>query len=268
MTESSGSTRLHVYMASCGVASRRKCEEMIAEGRVAVNGQTVSRQGEKIDPASDVVTVDGKRLAQTTTRLYIALNKPAGFICTSQDPLGRPLAADLLGSIARKNRLFSVGRLDFSSSGLILFTNDGSFAREVAHPSSGIEKEYLVETKRPVTRELLEQFRAGVVFKGVHYRIERYTIKGPMRMAIVLREGKNRELRNMFAARRIQVRRIHRMRIGSVVLGQLAPGEFRFLARREVAGLLDSRAPARDDAAIGRSQKRGATRGRGEGRLR
>lgn len=242
--ENSGPKRLQVFMASCGVASRRKCEEMIAEGRVAVNGKIIARQGEKVDPSSDVVTLDGKRLAGSTGHLYLALNKPPGFICTNEDPFGRPRAVDLLGAIGRKNRLFSVGRLDFTSSGLIFFTNDGEFAREVAHPSAGIEKEYLVETRQPMTRELLDEFRAGVTYKGVRYRIERYSMKGTMGAAIVLREGKNRELRNMFAARRVQVRRIHRIRVGTIALGTLAPGEFRFLARKEVARLLEARTAA------------------------
>lgn len=254
--ENSGLKRLQVFMASCGVGSRRKCEEVIAEGRVAVNGTTIVRQGEKIDPASDVVTLDGKRLTESSGHLYLALNKPPGFICTNEDPLGRPLALDLFGSIAHKNRLFSVGRLDFTSSGLILFTNDGEFAREVAHPSSGIEKEYLVETRQPLSRELLDGFRAGLTYRGVRYRIERYSMKGSTRAAIVLREGKNRELRNLFAARRVQVRKIHRIRIGTLTLGSLSPGEFRFLARKEVARLLESRAPAQQRSASSRHASR------------
>lgn len=233
--------RLQVFLASCGVASRRKCEELIEERRVAVNGRVVTRQGVKVDPQEDVVTLDGRRLQEKTQSLYIALNKPAGFICTNADPQGRPLAVDLLGSIARKNHLFSVGRLDLLSSGLIFFTNDGEFARQVAHPSAGIEKEYLVETRKPVSSDLLEELRRGINVAGVRYRIERYTIKSAMKISVILREGKNRELRNMFAARRIELRRIHRIRIGTVFLDKLAPGEFRFLSRREVNHLLSSR---------------------------
>lgn len=229
--------RLQVFMASCGVGSRRTCEQFIAEKRVAINGRTVTTQGEKVDPAIDVVELDGKRLRAAERKIYLALNKPPGYICTSRDPSGRPLVVDLLGSIAKKNRLFSVGRLDFMSSGLIFYTNDGEFARAVAHPSSGIEKEYLIETRKPVGTDIFDQFKAGVLYNGVRYRISKYTVKTSTQVLIGLLEGKNRELRNMFAAKRVQIRKIHRVRIGAIPLGKLRPGEFRFLSRAEVDAL-------------------------------
>lgn len=235
--QSSEEKRLQVFMAACGIGSRRACELLIEEGRVAVNGETVTRQGVKVDPATDSVTLDGKKLHEVSEKLYFALHKPPGYICTNQDPEGRPLAVSLLGPLAKRNRLFSVGRLDLLSSGLILYTNDGAFARAVAHPSAGVEKEYLVETRKPVEEPVLEEFVHGIVANGVRYTIVRYRMKSPTMLFVVLREGKNRELRNMFAARRIQIRRIHRIRIGSVSLGNLQPGSFRYLSRREVAAL-------------------------------
>lgn len=235
--ENNTGKRLQVFMAACGVGSRRACEQLIEEGRVAVNGETVTRQGVKVDPAVDSVTLDGKRLHEVREKLYLALNKPAGYICTNQDPEGRPLAVSLLGPVGKRNRLFSVGRLDLMSSGLILYTNDGEFARAVAHPSAGVEKEYLVETRKPVETAVLDEFVAGIVANGVRYTIVRYRAKSPTMLFIVLLEGKNRELRNMFAARRIQIRRIHRIRVGSVSIGDLQLGAFRYLARREVAAL-------------------------------
>ncbi len=230
--------RLQHFMASCGVGSRRACEQIISEGRVAVNGRTVTTQGHKVDPERDKVTLDGRRITETREKVYIALNKPPGYICTNQDPMGRSLALDLLGGVAKTYRLFSVGRLDLLSSGLILYTNDGDFARSIAHPSNRIEKEYLVETKKPVAPELLDEFRKGILAGGIRYRIARYVQKTPTKVFIVLQEGKNRELRNMFAARRVQVRKIHRVRIGSIHLGELKSGEFRFLSQRETRELL------------------------------
>ncbi len=261
--ENSQGKRLQVFMAACGAGSRRACEQLIAEGRVVVNGEVVTRQGLKVDPQTDVVLLDGRRLKEKQAHLYIALNKPPGFICTNQDPEGRPLALDLLGSIAKGNRLFSVGRLDLLSSGLIIYTNDGSFARAIAHPSSGVEKEYLVETRKPVDDAILDEFVRGISYGGIHYSIARYRRKTATRFLIVLHEGKNRELRNMFAARRVQIRRIHRVRIGSLNLGSLKPGEFRFLSRREIADLAESNSrQARDSGPAHRSiRRRSAKRG-------
>lgn len=236
-TDEPNRIRLQVYLSRCGVASRRRCELLIQEGRVTVNGMTVTEQGMKVTPG-DVVTLDGKRLALETRMFYIALHKPRGYICTNNDPEGRPLAVSLLGGIARRHHIYSVGRLDYLSSGLLLFTNDGTFAREIAHPSARVEKEYLVETDDEVSDETLQSFTKGVFREGTKYRIERYTKSGARTVTIVLREGKNRELRNLFAGRGIAVKRIHRTRIGLVKLGPLKPGEFRFLARTEVDSLM------------------------------
>ncbi|HUZ17998.1 MAG TPA: pseudouridine synthase [Spirochaetia bacterium] len=232
----SGTVRLQVYLSRCGVASRRGCEALIEEGRVAVNGATVMQQGVKVGPA-DTVTLDGKTLTPDRQFLYIALNKPRAYICTNSDPEGRPLAIDLLGKIAHRHHIYSVGRLDYLSSGLLLFTNDGELARAISHPSSRVEKEYSVETKEHVSEELLGAFKRGITYRGVRYSIDRYERKGALRLSIVICEGKNREIRNMFESARITVKRIHRVRIDGVSIKAMKPAEFRFLSKQEIESL-------------------------------
>ncbi|MFP4408469.1 MAG: pseudouridine synthase [Spirochaetaceae bacterium] len=238
--DESGPLRLQLFLARAGVASRRRCEEIIASGRVQVNGEVVQRQGVTVDPETDEVRLDGKPIRQARNYVYFALNKPPGYLTSNKDPEGRSLAIELIRE-AYSGRLFSVGRLDFLSSGLIFFTNDGRFADRVAHPSSRIEKEYLVETKRPIPRELLEQWRSGIEIEGERYHLKSYTFKGPRRVQLVLEEGKNREIRNVLHAHNIPTKRVHRVRIGRVTLGDLGPGAFRKLTKAEVEGLLDER---------------------------
>ncbi len=230
-----GSLRLQLFMASCGVASRRACERFIAGGRVQVNGRTVTELGSRVR-SSDSVAVDGKPIRPVRSKLYVALNKPRAYLCSNRDPQGRPLAVDLLRD-RYPGRLFSIGRLDYLSTGLILFTNDGELARAVSHPSSDVEKEYLVEAKRPVREELLEEFARGVTVDGVRYRIKRFRFKSSTRVLIALSEGKNREIRNLFNAHNVALSRVHRTRIGGVALGKLRIGAHRALSDAEVASL-------------------------------
>lgn len=230
--------RLHVYMARCGVASRRKCEAMIAAGRVQVNGSVVTTLGTRVGP-QDAVAVDGVRVHAEERKLYVALNKPKEYLCSAIDPQGRPLALDLLRPHFAE-RLFSVGRLDFLSSGLIIYTNDGEFARAVAHPSSQIEKEYRVDTKKPVSEKLLDQYRAGIEVEGERYKLLSYEIKNPRRIHLTLIEGKNREIRRVFAHWRIGVKRIHRTRVGIIRVRGIEPGTFRMLSRKEIEWLREA----------------------------
>ena len=228
----SDEVRLHVYMARCGVASRRKCEELIAAGHVSVDGQPVTTLGARVHPDADV-RVDGRRIRMEARNVYLALNKPKEYLCSAVDPEARPLALDLLRPHFSE-RLFSVGRLDFLSSGLILYTNDGEFARAVSHPSSRIEKEYRVDTKRPIPVEKLEEYRSGLTVEGERYRLVSYEMKNPRRVHLTLVEGKNREIRRVFALWRIGVKRIHRVRIGTIHLKGLPPGSYRHLTQKEV----------------------------------
>lgn len=228
--------RLHVYLARCGVASRRGAEKLIAQGRVALNGAVVRTQGTLVNEP-DVVYFDGRRVYPTRRMIYLALNKPPKFLSTSADPEGRPTVLDLL-----KNefpmRMFTVGRLDFLSSGLILVTNDGDFAQATMHPRSEIEKEYIVETKKEITAELLDQFKRGVTVEGETYAIDGYTMKNRFRVNLVLHEGKNREIRRVFQYWKIAVKRIHRVRIGPVRIKGIGSGEYRHLTDEEIVWFL------------------------------
>ncbi len=217
--------RLQVYLARSGLGSRRGCEALVSSGRVAINGAPVTRLGEKVQPG-DVVTMDGRKITATADKIYIALHKPQGYLCAARDPEHRPLAQDLFRS-AIPQRLFHVGRLDFLSSGLILFTNDGEFARVVAHPAARIEKEYLVETAREIDETFLRQYARGMRVGEITYRCASYSQRGPKSALITLTEGKNRELRNVFSSRNIRLKRVHRTRIGPLTLRGIATGHFR-----------------------------------------
>jgi 23S rRNA pseudouridine2605 synthase len=204
---------------------------------VAINGTPVMRAGERVLPA-DIVTVDGRKIAATQKKIYIALHKPPGYLCAQSDPEHRPLARDLFRS-AISERLFHVGRLDFLSSGLILFTNDGEFSKIASHPRARIEKEYLVETGRAIDEEFLKRYAHGMQVGEIIYRCQSYKLRGPHSATITLTEGKNRELRNVFASRNIRLKRVHRLRIGPLTLRGIAAGHFRRLTEREVRWFFD-----------------------------
>ncbi len=224
--------RLHVYLARAGVASRRKSEELIAAGRVRVNGKTVREQGVLVGE-QDHVTYNGKTVRPEKHHVYVVLHKPPHVLCTNDDPQGRPLAVDLVKD-AYPLRLHSVGRLDYLSSGLILFTNDGSFTRLVSHPSAEIEKEYLVHGANHIPDELLDRFKSGIEVEGVWYSIRSYRRKNTHSAYLVLIEGKNREIRRVLHHAGIKPKRVHRVRIGPVKINGLASGRFRELTVREL----------------------------------
>ena len=229
--------KLQAYLAKAGIGSRRKCEEYISEGRVTVNGETIFKQGIRI--TDEKVCFDGRAVHPAKKMIYIALNKPVRYLCTGSDPEGRKLAIDLVRK-AWPGRIYNVGRLDYMSSGLIFFTNDGDFTKKITHPSSGIKKTYLVETREDIPKEMLEEWKKGVIVDGVNYRIEDYYLKMPKRVQLTLREGKNREIRNLFNSKRFKVKKLHRIRIGNISLGSLRSGEYRFLTETEVKKLLKS----------------------------
>jgi 23S rRNA pseudouridine2605 synthase len=222
-------------MARAGAASRRASEKLIAAGRVSVNGVVLTAAGTKVLP-SDTVCIDGKPALPEKVLHYIALNKPPRYICSSSDTENRPLARDLLPS-GIKERLYSVGRLDYMSCGLILFTNDGAFAARLGHPSSEIEKEYLVETSGAIGDAVLDAFISGVEVDGVVYRARRAERLGSRALRVVLIEGRNREIRRVFSHFHLHPVRLRRIRIGPVVLGALAEGESRPLTPAELNAL-------------------------------
>lgn len=236
MSEKKDTIRLQAFIARCGIASRRSAEKLITEGRVSVNGNTVSELGTKVS-LSDFVCVDGKPVALEEKKRYVLLNKPAGYVCSLSDEKGRPVAADLLKEHF-KERLYNVGRLDMFSSGLLIFTNDGDFAAKLSHPSAEIEKEYVVDTSLAVPRTLSEEFKKGIRVGGIFYRCVDARQVNARRMQIVLTEGKNREIRRVFESMEIGIKQLTRVRIGNLLLEDLKPGEFRELAPSEIKNLL------------------------------
>ncbi|MDR3301918.1 MAG: rRNA pseudouridine synthase [Spirochaetaceae bacterium] len=223
--------RLQAYLAHAGVASRRESERIILAGRVSVNGIIASELGVKVDEG-DAVCVDDREVHPEAHLHYIALNKPPLYLCSASDPLNRPLAGELLPRVAE--RLYNIGRLDFRSSGLIFFTNDGAFASKLSHPSSEIEKEYLVEATNIVPDGILNAFREGIRIEGVLYRCREIERLGAKTLRIVLIEGKNREIRTVFSSFRLHPKILRRIRIGNILLGDLAEGKTRPLSPEEL----------------------------------
>lgn len=228
--------RLQAFLAHCGVASRRASEKIILDGRVTVNDVVVTELGTKVS-ATDIVLVDGKKMALEENKRYVLLNKPTGYVCSSNDEKGRDSAIDLLKD-SFSERLYNVGRLDMFSSGLIIFTNDGDFAAKLSHPSSELEKEYIVDSSLPLPRGLAEEFMHGVRVDGVFYKCKFAKELNSHRMQIVLIEGKNREIRRVFESKNVAIKRLVRVRIGNIEMNKLPPGEHRILTESEVKGLL------------------------------
>jgi pseudouridine synthase len=225
--------RLHKFLASTGAGSRRECETFIEQGRVSVNGKVVTKQGVKVDPAKDVVLLDGERV-KSESKVYYLLHKPTGYISTSSDEMGRPRVVDLVRDEA--HRIYTVGRLDADSTGLMLLTNDGAIANVVCHPRYRIEKTYQVVVRGEVTREQVARIEAGVWLaegKSSPARV-RLVGRNPRRdetmVEITLFEGRNREVRRAFASVGLHVRRLTRTRIGPLEIGDLAPGRYVKLA--------------------------------------
>lgn len=233
-----GPERLQKYLARCGIASRRGAERLILEGRVQVNGSVVSTLGAKVDPARDLVQVDGKVVRPVERMYYLALNKPPGYVTTVVDPYNRPTVMDL---VPFPVRVYPVGRLDADSEGLLLLTNDGYLAHQLIHPRYGVDKEYYVQVSGEITREKLQKLRLGVqledgVTAPARVRVlRRDGMTGWL--SVTIREGRKRQVRRMMAAVGLNVLRLVRVRIGPVRLGRLAPGKFRALTPAEVARL-------------------------------
>ena len=230
--------RLHKYLASTGAGSRRECETFIEQGRVSVNGKVVTKMGIKVDPDSDLVMLDGEKVKQEG-KVYYLLNKPPGTICTSHDERGRPRVIDIVKD--EQHRVYTVGRLDADSTGLILLTNDGAIANIVCHPRYRIEKTYQVVVRGEVSREQLGKVEAGVWLsegKASPARV-RPVARNPRRnetmLEITLFEGRNREVRRVFARVGLPVRRLIRTRLGPIQLGPMPVGQFVPLTRKDLA---------------------------------
>jgi 23S rRNA pseudouridine2605 synthase len=231
--------RLQKFLADAGVASRRASEQIILEGRVSVNGRVVQELGTKVEPGQDRVSVDGRAL-HVRRKLYVAVNKPAGVVCTRDDPQGRKTIGELLP--AEWRHLHSVGRLDRESEGLIFLTNDGEFSLRLTHPRYGMHKTYLVTVEGRVEPPLLGKLVLGVQDQGEKVKAEKARLLSANNtrsiLELDLREGKNREIRRLCAALELNILRLQRTRIGSIRLGELPAGKWRVLTEPEIKTLL------------------------------
>ncbi len=233
--------RLQKFMADCGVASRRKCEELIQNGKVRVNGHP-ARLGDKVDPKKDVVTLRGKRLVASGSSgpVYLMLNKPRGYVTTVHDEFGRKTVMDLVADVPA--RIYPVGRLDRDSEGLLLMTNDGDFANAITHPRHHFAKVYRVTVRQRVSDAVLDQMRGGMELE--EYKTQPCSVSVLQSEAqrtvleFVIYEGKNRQIRRMCEAAGLEVARLKRVSIGSIKLGGLAVGKYRMLSEQEIRRLL------------------------------
>ena len=231
--------RLQKVLAASGVGSRRRCEELIAAGRVEVDGDVVTELGRRVDPARAVIRVDGARVDSRPDATYLALNKPRGMVSTMSDPEGRPSLADVIRSSGP--RLFHVGRLDSDSEGLLLITNDGELAHRLTHARYGVPKTYLADVPGPVPRDLGRQLRAGVPLEdglvvGDRFRVLE-SAAGRALVEVVLHEGRKHVVRRLLAEVGHPVRRLVRTAVGPIRLGDLGAGRVRRLTSVEVAEL-------------------------------
>ena len=240
--------RLQKFMADCGIASRRKCEELILAGKVTVNGEIVTRLGAKVSPKKDEVIYNGKILKPENRKIYILLNKPIGYVTTVNDQFFRDTVLDL---VKVKERIVPVGRLDMYTSGALLLSNDGDFVYKVTHPKHEIEKTYNVTLKGEITEDDLNKLEHGVEIQNdeesyitipakVHIlKIDKN--KNQSRIQVIIHEGKNRQVRKMCEAIGKKVLALHRSKIGSIAVNDLKLGEWRYLSENEIKDIEKSR---------------------------
>ena len=234
--------RLQKYLASAGVASRRKCEDLILEGKIEVNGKIITELGTKIDPKKDEVKYNGKIVKSEEEKVYILLNKPIGYVTTAKEQFGRDMVLDL---VKVNKRIVPVGRLDMYTSGALILTNDGEFVNKLTHPSHEIDKTYNVTVKGIVTKEEIENLKKGVLIdddyitKPAKVKILKIDEEKKIsRIQITIHEGKNRQVRKMCEAIGKKVLALHRCKIGNIDVKSLKLGEWRYLSKKEVEKFL------------------------------
>ncbi len=231
--------RLQKFLAEAGVASRRRAEELIAQGDVQVNGKVVTEMGRRIDPKRDEVTYLGKKITGKAAKsVYIMLHKPVGYVTTAKEQFGRPAVVDLIKSV--NARIFPVGRLDYDTSGLLLLTNDGDLTYKLTHPKHEVEKTYLAKLYGVPDEGALQKFRRGVLIDGRRTRpakiqiLERAKDGRFCTAEIVIHEGRNRQVRKMCAAIKHPVAQLQRVGVGELLLGNLPKGKYRHLTEKEI----------------------------------
>lgn len=233
--------RLQKYLAECGIASRRKCEEYIIQGKVQVNGKTITELGVKVNPEKDKITFEGKNVKQEERKVYILLNKPIGYVTTSDEQFGRDKVLDL---VKVRERVVPVGRLDMYTSGALILTNDGDFVYKVTHPKHEITKTYTVTVKGIIKNEEVEQLRKGVKIDDYTTRPAKVKIlktdeeKDISRLEITIHEGKNRQVRRMCESVGRRVIALHRSKIGNIGVKDIELGKWRYLKDFEVKTLI------------------------------
>jgi len=231
--------RLQKFLGEAGVASRRASEEIILAGRVAVNGERVCELGTKLDPKRDRVSLDGRPI-RAKRKIYLALNKPPGLVCSRKDELGRPTVYNLLPN--EWGHLHSVGRLDYRSEGLMFLTNDGEWSLRLSHPRYGIKKKYVAIVEGRVEVETLRRFTQGLWHQGERLKAEKARLISASRshsvVELELAEGKYREVRRLFESQGTTVKRLQRVQIGKIKLGELRIGKWRTLTEPEIESLL------------------------------
>jgi len=231
--------RLQKLLSQAGIASRRESEGIIQQGRVAVNGVVVTELGTKADPAIDTITVDGKPLSIEEKRVYILLYKPVGYMTTMKDPEGRPIVSDLLTGVPE--RVYPIGRLDYNTEGLLLLTNDGALANLLMHPSHEVDKGYLVRVSGKVSESQLERLAKGVKLEdGMTAPAKVMPVSESENnswISITIHEGRYRQVRRMCEAVGLNVVRLKRSRYDFLEIGEMKPGQFRFLSPEEVLRL-------------------------------
>jgi 23S rRNA pseudouridine2605 synthase len=240
--------RLQKVLARVGLGSRRTCEDLIAEERVRVNGE-IAELGRRVDPDHDLVEVDGAPIGIRPGLVHYLLNKPAGVVTTASDPQGRPTVVEL---VPEEPRVFPVGRLDLDTEGLLLLTNDGELANRIAHPSRGVEKEYLAEVEGTPSRAALRALREGIELEDGPTAPAQASLVEPSLVKLTIHEGRNRQVRRMLDAVGHPVRRLIRTRIGPISDRRLAPGAWRPLTGPELRSLeaavaVAGRSPGPDD---------------------
>ncbi len=232
--------RLQKVLARAGIGSRRASEELIAQGRVSVNGEQVREQGRRVDSQTDRIAVDGSVVITRTDLIHLAMNKPEGVLSAMSDDRGRPTVGDLIAE--RDEAVFHVGRLDIDTEGLLLLTNDGPLGHRLAHPSYEVPKTYLAQVSGAISRDLGRKLKAGIELDDGMARVDSYKVvdvaAGQALVELVLHEGRNRLVRRLLAATGHPVNRLVRTQIGPVRLGRTKPGAVRKLTPHEIAELI------------------------------